>query len=180
MDRTGRKPPLDIYTELPPINTQRIKLNSTTPFTPTYVKNNVTQSADPAALYASRVKGRQILLDNPARGGKAKLEREAKKSKRIANKARSDADLIGRNQVRGKGLWKLARSETSYNAFLAIHQLWLDYMTELMALSMPSTSRQPADAHPIPNASALHAKLIKADFHGAIITGTSSDALRDV
>lgn len=68
----------------------------------------------------------------------------------------------------------------SFNAFLAIHQLWLDYMAELMALSMPPTSRQPADAHPMPNASALHAKLIKADFHGALITGTSSGVLRHV
>ena len=64
-----------------------------------------------------------------------------------------------------------------FNAFLSIHHLWLGYMSELLALPpMPSTSRQPADAYPMPNASGMHAKLIKADFHGAIITGAWSCA----
>lgn len=64
-------------------------------------------------------------------------------------------------------------------------------MAELLALSPPPPSRPPADARPVPNASAMHAKLIKADFQGAIITGAflpnfqpqtspaHSDAIRD-
>ena len=82
---------------------QRVKLNSDTPFTPEYVKNNVTRSSDPAQLYASRVKGRQILLDNPVRENKAKKERDEQKARRAASKKRSDADVIARNTARRTG-----------------------------------------------------------------------------
>jgi len=41
-------------------------------------------------------------------------------------------------------------------------------MSELLGLS-PSASVQVTEA--IPNASSMHAKLVKADFHGSILTG---------
>lgn len=122
-------PSKDIYTDLPPIDVrdiylpdsylsltlrqnQRIKLTSTTPFTPTYVKNNVTRSADPDQVYASRVRGRQLLLENPARESKAKKEREEKRAKRLAAKAKRAAGVISPRAARSNGLWKLDRAET--------------------------------------------------------------------
>ena len=67
-----------------PAQSERLKLDSTTPFIPTYVKRNLTASSDPSQTYASRVQGRQILLENPARESRAKKEREQKRSARTA------------------------------------------------------------------------------------------------
>lgn len=88
----------------------RAKYNSYTPFTPEYVKRNVTRSSDPTQLYANRVQGRQILLQNPVRDSRAKKEREASRARRVTDKARSAAGVLGQKQAREKGLWKLDKS----------------------------------------------------------------------
>lgn len=58
--------------------------------------------------------------------------------------------------------------------FLPVHHLWQGYMSELLQLpkppNLPSTS---ATAYK-PNSAAMHAKLVKADYHGALITGECS------
>lgn len=94
---------------------QRIKFNSSTPFTPTFVKANVTRSSDPAQIYTSRVQGRQILLDNPLRDSRTKQERAARKARNSASKARAQAGVIGKKEAKQKGLWKLAKNETKYH-----------------------------------------------------------------
>lgn len=43
-------------------------------------------------------------------------------------------------------------------------------MSELLALHAPGSS----SAYLMPSTAAMHAKLVKADFHGAIITGVRS------
>ena len=55
-----------------------------------------------------------------------------------------------------------------FNLFLPLHSLWLGYMSELLALSPPTA---PSSFTTAPSAANMHAKLVKADFHGAIITG---------
>ena len=68
---------------------------------------------------------------------------------------------------------------------MPLHQLWLGYMSELLGLGvapppppLPAEERQGsssvdrAPAVPQP-AGTMHAKLIKADFHGSIMTGQS-------
>ena len=104
--------PAQQTSETVPAQNQRVKFTSATPFTPTYVKDNVTWSSDPAQLYASRVRGRQILLDNPVRESRLTKERAAKKAARIARSARAKAGVIGQSQAREKGLWKLPQHET--------------------------------------------------------------------
>jgi ribonuclease P protein subunit POP4 len=68
-----------------------------------------------------------------------------------------------------------------------LHRLWIGYMSELLALSpRPSSSSPPrrpresaveGDVTPMvtgmPQAAGMHAKLVKADFHGSIMTGQS-------
>jgi len=159
----------DIYTTPPPINNQRIRLTSTAPFTPTYVKSNVTRTSDPAQIYASRVQGRQILLDNPARESKLKKIKEEKKVKRLAEKAKRDAAVMGRRDPRRADIWRLTPAETKFQLFLPLHALWLGYMSELLALS-PPTPIDSDGSSAMPNVAGMHAKLVKADFHGAIIT----------
>ena len=86
-----------------------MKFNGTTPFTPTYVKDHVLRSADPVQTYASRVQGRQILLENPARESRSKKAREAK---RTARAAAVSAGQGGKTQSRKRGAWKLRKEES--------------------------------------------------------------------
>jgi hypothetical protein len=74
-----------------------------------------------------------------------------------------------------------------WDAFVPLHRLWLGYMSELLGLGPappqkeggkgPSLSASaPTPALPQP-AGTIHAKLIKADFHGSIMTGESFSLL---
>ncbi|OBZ75741.1 Ribonuclease P protein subunit p29 [Grifola frondosa] len=168
--------PAEIYATLPSIQNQRVKLSISTPFTPTYVKGSVTRVADPAQAYASRIAGRQILLENPARTSRAKKEREQKDAKRVSEKARGKARIIAKHEARRRGLWKLKPEEIKFNLFLPLHFLWMGYMSELLALSSapPNSHNDPA-AQVMPSAAGMHAKLIKADFHGSIMTVRKSN-----
>jgi len=155
---------VDIYTDLLP--TDQVRLNSQTPFTPKYVVN-VTRVPDPAKVYASRVRGRQLLLDNPARESREKKERESKKARKASRIDK--AGVVGRVDVRIKGIWKLTTSK--FISFLPLHQLWLDYMSELLGLfSSSSYSSAQKNDTAMPSAAGMHAKLVKADFHGAIVS----------
>jgi ribonuclease P protein subunit POP4 len=44
----------------------------------------------------------------------------------------------------------------------------MGYMSELLGLSPPSSVPV---AEAMPNASSMHPKLVKADFHGSLLTG---------
>ncbi|KAI8998722.1 RNase P/MRP p29 subunit [Trametes punicea] len=160
----------DIYAELPLINNERLKFHSSTPFIPDYVKGNVSRAVDPSQTYASRVEGRQILLDNPARERKAKKVREEQRLKRASEQARKAAGIMSQEEGKKSGVWKLQKEETKFSLFLPLHSLWLGYMTELLSLpSLPATTGG-SPATGLPNTAGMHAKLIKADFHGALIT----------
>ncbi|OSD01607.1 RNase P/MRP, p29 subunit [Trametes coccinea BRFM310] len=160
----------DIYAGLPLINNQRLKFDSATPFVPDYVKGNVTRASDPTQAYASRVEGRQLLLDNPPRESKAKKEREEKRAKRASERARRDVGVVSKQEARRAGFWKLREEETKFALFVPLHSLWLGYMTELLSLSLPPTRAESNPATALPGSAGMHAKLIKADFHGAVIT----------
>ena len=63
----------------------------------------------------------------------------------------------------------------SYETFMPIHHMWCSYMAELMNLQPKpadiSGSKSPQLPPRMPNAAAMHAKLVKADLHGCIIRG---------
>ncbi|OJT15879.1 Ribonuclease P protein subunit p29 [Trametes pubescens] len=159
----------DVYAELPLINNERLKFTSTTPFIPNYVKDRVIGSTNPAHAYASRVEGRQILLDNPARESKAKKAREEQRAKRVSERARKAAGVISKKEGQQKGLWRLRKEETKYQLFLPLHSLWLGYMSELLTLSA-QPAIIPQNSAVMPSAAGMHSKLLKADFHGAVLT----------
>src|ERR1700722_3226354 len=62
-----------------------------------------------------------------------------------------------------------------FELFLPLHHLWLGYMSELLGLPPPQST--PLSTHLVPSSASMHAKLIKADFHGSIMTGTASALL---
>lgn len=61
-----------------------------------------------------------------------------------------------------------------FDLFVALHNLWMDYMSETLALPPASSG---STQHVQAQAAGMHAKLIKADFHGAMITGIKSVVL---
>ncbi|KAI5122723.1 hypothetical protein M0805_009808 [Coniferiporia weirii] len=149
---------------------ERLKFSSSHPFTPTFVESRLSKSKnlDPKALYENRVKGRAILLENPVRDSRLKKEREEKKARRAKERERKKLRLISRKEAGLKGLWKLEEEQRKYEPFVPLHHLWLGYMSELLGLGQVP-KQQPANPT-MPNSAAMHAKLVKADFHGSVIT----------
>ena len=92
------------------LNGARLVLNSTTPFTPALVRSSLTQVSNPEEIYASRVQGRQIRLENPAQPSKTKQQLQQKR-------ARKKAARVKRKwapSTEHEGLWKLSTSEAKY------------------------------------------------------------------
>ncbi|KAH9991735.1 Rof/RNase P-like protein [Russula vinacea] len=79
---------------------------------------------------------------------------------------------MGRREAAEMGIWRLREEEARWVAFVPLHRLWLGYMSELLGLA-ESDDAQNAPATPtmsMPMAAGMHAKLVKADFHGSIMT----------
>lgn len=72
---------------------------------------NLILSSDPAGMYASRVQGRQVLLENPARDSRTKRDVDEKRGKRRAEKEKKRLGIIGKREAREKGVWKFERTQ---------------------------------------------------------------------
>lgn len=158
---------VDPYKPLALGTNQRVKLNTDAPFTPAYIQASLTQSGDPQGVYTNRVKNRHIVLENPDRASNVQKERDAKKARRESEKKKRKTTALGRRPAGAKGLWKLENGAEKFDLFLPLHQLWMGYMSELLGLSPPSSVPV---AEAMPNASSMHPKLVKADFHGSLLT----------
>jgi ribonuclease P protein subunit POP4 len=62
-------------------------------------------------MYASRVQGRQILLENPARESRARKELEEKKRRQKAEKGKERKGIISRREAKEKGVWRLDKTQ---------------------------------------------------------------------
>ncbi|KAG2032162.1 RNase P subunit p29-like protein [Suillus americanus] len=142
-------------------------LSTDTPFTPAYIQASLTQSGDPQGIYTTRVKNRHIVLENPARTSNVQKEHGAKKARRESGKKKRKTAALGRRPADAKGLWKLENGAQKFDLFLPLHQLWMGYISELLGLSPPSSVPV---GEAMPNASSMHPKLVKADFHGSLLT----------
>ncbi|KAJ6492795.1 Rof/RNase P-like protein [Mycena vitilis] len=160
---------IDLYRQLPAAKAAPVKLKLTAadPFTPKYVQSVVTQAPNPAEIYATRVKGRMLLLDNAAKESRIRKEQNAKKAKEREAKERKKLGVLGRRQgtTRELGLWGFDESQAKFALFLPLHHLWMGYMSELLNLPQPSAGPPRALS-----GAAIHPKLLKADFHGSIMT----------
>ena len=58
------------------------------------------------AMYNTRVKGRQVLLENPVRDSRLKKERDAKIAVKKRDKERKKLGVIGKKEARERGVWK--------------------------------------------------------------------------
>ncbi|KAK1229119.1 RNase P/RNase MRP complex subunit [Marasmius sp. AFHP31] len=169
---SSNNPPIELYKALSATpQGQRLKFSSAKPFVPTFVQSSATQASDPAEIYASRIHGRKILLENPVRESRTRKEQEEKRQRRAAHNQKKKLGIIGRRQAKEKGVWKFDESQAKFDLFLPLHHLWMGYMSELLGLPQvgPNNNRLPT-LKDIPTSAGMHPKLVKADFHGSIMT----------
>nr|GAT43565.1 predicted protein [Mycena chlorophos] len=159
---------MSVDLDAPPPGSAKLKFVAANPFTPTYVERVVThRNANAKEIYQTRVRGRMLLLDNAAKQTKWREEMKAKKEKERVAKERRKLGLTGRRRgtARAMGLWSFEPSQAKFALFLPLHQLWLGYMSELLNLLQPG-SGPPR----VLSGLAVHPRLVKADFHGSILT----------
>jgi hypothetical protein len=58
-----------------------------------------------------------------------------------------------------------------FEAYVPLHRLWLGYISELLGLGPQPAGAVTEENAARPSAATMHAKLVKADFHGSIMTG---------
>lgn len=154
------------------------------------MKSNLTATSDPGGVYANRVQGRQILLENPVRDSQKKKDNDDKQMKIRQMRKRKKLNLIGKREAKEKGVWKLDKAQAKfvtlflrsvvaayvetlnrYQLFIPLHHLWMGYMSELLGLKPPPEDGAPPSTKSVPPSQGMHSKLVKADFHGALIRG---------
>jgi len=163
-----------------------VKYTSAQPFTPKFVKDHLSRdtisnttttttttttkklpSFRAQALYDERVHRRQLGLARRIQSQRTKAEKK-KKKKGVVKR-----EKMGRREAAEMGVWRLRREEARWDAFVPLHRLWLGYMSELLGLTTVDTLGEET-AHAMkaamPSAAGMHAKLVKADFHGSIMT----------
>jgi ribonuclease P protein subunit POP4 len=141
------------------------------------------------------VHGRQVLLENPVR--ESRRARESRETKERAREARVRAQqsgassaLTGRERRKGR-MWTFDKGQTKcvpqsslywlrlmrglrrFALFLPLHNLWRGYMSELLGLPIAPAAPSVTASY-TPNSAAMHTKLVKADYHGAYLTGASA------
>ncbi|KAF7291990.1 Ribonuclease P protein subunit [Mycena indigotica] len=158
---------VDLYAGLPSNKgPEKLKFTAADPFTPTYIQQVVTKNSNPQEIYHTRVHGRVFLLENTKQNN-SHQEMLAKKQAAKEAKERRRLGVSGKRHgtARAMGLWSFDHSQAKFALFLPLHQLWLGYMSELLNLAQPG-SGPPR----LPSAAAIHPRLVKADFHGSIMT----------
>ncbi|ETW82573.1 RNase P, partial [Heterobasidion irregulare TC 32-1] len=119
--------------------------------------------------YNERIRHQFILLENPEKKSRIALLHAAQVEKIKKAKERRRLGVIGRNEAVEKGMWKLKKEQARWELFIPLHRLWLGYMSELLGLAALPASGTPSPKD-MPSSAGMHAKLVKADFHGSIMT----------
>ncbi|KAF8833207.1 hypothetical protein BDN67DRAFT_992879 [Paxillus ammoniavirescens] len=108
---------------------------------PTYIQQALTL----------RVKDGLALLENPMRESRSKEEKAVKQPRKHAEG----------NRTKPKG----------FVLFVALHRLWMGYMSELLGLAAPDSSSSPPEGK-MPSPSSIDAKFVQTDRHGSLLRGT--------
>ncbi|KAI9507872.1 RNase P/MRP, p29 subunit [Russula earlei] len=155
---------------------------SANPFTPEFVKGHLVAGNNRSqvraqALYDERVRRRQLVLaerrGSQARGelpgAGARRKRMEGEADRARARAKGEKMKMGRREAAEKGVWRLRKEEARWDAFVPLHRLWLGYMSELLGLAADPGEGSSVEAA-MPHAADVHPRLVKADFHGSIMT----------
>lgn len=114
-------------------------------------KSLLTKSQNPALQFNTKVKDKVLLLDEPIPNYKLIKERSAEKRKQRRKKT------LSRKEQRALGLHIIPPEIQNWNHFVDLHEMWKEYIQDVM-------SDATTDA-------IIYARLVKADFHGALMTG---------
>ncbi|KAG8928429.1 hypothetical protein FRC01_005954 [Tulasnella sp. 417] len=157
---------LNPYNEVEALKGQRHKIDSAASVGLGILHANRTQRAEEE--YTKNYQGKRLWLDNNAVESRHAKNLKEKEARRVAHEKRRKLGTIGRNEAKRKGVWTPDKAAAQYSLFLPIHRLWVAYIAELLNLpKQPDDMKAPSTF----NVPAAHAKLVKADFHGAIMTG---------
>ncbi|KAF9178198.1 RNase P/RNase MRP complex subunit [Haplosporangium sp. Z 767] len=115
-----------------------------------YVQNAVLDELDAQKAYTTKVKNKIILLDNPSKTSTDSKKQQ--KRRRRTNKAK----VLTAKEKRALDVYDIPLESRKYQLFLPLHELWKGYIEEIFGTCNPVAFTQ---------------KLLKADFHGANITG---------
>jgi ribonuclease P protein subunit POP4 len=105
---------INLNLTLNPVKGNRVVFKSSAPYIPQYATSNLSATSDPDALYANRVKGRQLLLENPVRKSEKKKEEERKRQQAQESRKRKKLGVIGKREAKEKGVWKLDKSQAEW------------------------------------------------------------------
>ncbi|CAG8453740.1 13626_t:CDS:2 [Ambispora gerdemannii] len=126
-------------------------------FIKTFVTDAVASRAkDPEQIYSEKIKDKSLLLDNPP-----KASRETREKRKLKRRAIIKGKSMTAKEKRQLKIYELPKEACKYEYFEQLNALWMGYMEELWG---PPGSKE----------STLAPKLLKADFHGAILTVTKS------
>ncbi|KAI8618126.1 Rof/RNase P-like protein [Chytriomyces sp. MP71] len=134
--------------------------------------NAVTAGRRLDAVIDSKLKGKSAHLENPVKDAvKRQEEKEARDRRRMGRvgSAKRKKTLSRKERVALGDVGKPADKNISYKLFIPLHKLWKGYMNELFASELQDTSYSFASEQTL-------TKIVKADFHGAVITGILSVA----
>ncbi|KAG0299932.1 RNase P/RNase MRP complex subunit [Linnemannia gamsii] len=119
------------------------------PFIPGYVENSVVDGFEADKVFSQKVKNKVFSLDNPSKP--VADAKETQRRRKRANKAK----VLTAKEKRQLNVYDIPLASRKYELFEPLHQLWKGYVEELFGSSNPLAFTQ---------------KLLKADFHGALIT----------
>ncbi|KAG0064374.1 RNase P/RNase MRP complex subunit [Linnemannia elongata] len=119
------------------------------PFIPGYVENSVVGGFEADKVFSQKVKNKVFNLDNPSKA--VADAKDAQRRRKRANKAK----VLTAKEKRQLNVYDIPLASRKYELFEPLHELWKGYVEELFGTSNPLAFTQ---------------KLLKADFHGAIIT----------
>ncbi|KAF8525846.1 RNase P/MRP, p29 subunit [Hysterangium stoloniferum] len=162
------------FADLAVRNGQKLTYTTSAPFTPTLVESLFTNSSDSSLVYTSRIQNRQVPLENPARESRAKQLANQRKARQQQDASRRKSQVINRKDAAARGVWELKKEESRYDLFLPLHLMWQSYMAELLGLGPRPSSPPDQPLLRMPNTQAMQTKLVKADFHGSIISVRSA------
>ncbi|KAG8697787.1 hypothetical protein FRC08_006328 [Ceratobasidium sp. 394] len=133
--------------------------------------SDVIGKAEASAAYDARAKGRPMLLHNPPKESRSRVQRKSSLARQKDDKSRRKTNRETRTERR---LSKVSTQGLKYQTFLDVHTLWTGYMYELLNLRSLSLIDGPLDAHISSHAMGMQTKLVKADFHGCKLTVKAS------
>lgn len=144
-------------------------------FTSSFVKSNISTEFDPTRVFSEKLEGKILEIDTrneqkttqQTTAGLSSNDNNTKQlNKKLRNKRRKVKTLTAKEK-RALRIHELPRDNCKWEFFEPIHMLWKGYMREILNVG---PLNKPLNPNALKSAVVLP-KLLKADYHGCILTG---------